>query len=189
MAAEISVFIFWTVFLAALWTNRLWVKSENPISHRLNRLFYPNASSGVTFLEPSVEPMKRTLQLGRFETKSNSQSALRFKRICRAVPLVLIVFSLLMGFPIAQVFAVGALSTTIFILIPRLLVFRAVFKRRSEIERNLSDALDLLILCLEAGLSFDSSLVRVAKEVKRVSSYFSDELMLTNQEILAGESR
>ena len=61
--------------------------------------------------------------------------------------------------------------------------------RRREVAINLADTLDLLVICLEAGLSFEASLLKVAKEQKRSSRILSDELLYTNREILAGKSR
>lgn len=62
-------------------------------------------------------------------------------------------------------------------------------KRQKEIQKALADALDLLVVCVEAGLGLNQALVRVADEIKHISMLLSRELMLVNAEIRAGSPR
>lgn len=62
-------------------------------------------------------------------------------------------------------------------------------RRQTAIERGLSDALDLLVTCVEAGLGLDSSLQRVADEVKLAWPEVSSELRTTFLEVKAGIPR
>jgi tight adherence protein C len=57
-------------------------------------------------------------------------------------------------------FALGLLGY----VLPRFLVARIAAKRREEIQRSLPDAMDLLLLCVEAGLGLNAALVKVAEE-------------------------
>jgi len=61
--------------------------------------------------------------------------------------------------------------------------------RQKELQRTLPDALDLLIVCVEAGLALNQALVRVAEEIRHVSMLTCDELSLVNYEIRAGVPR
>lgn len=61
--------------------------------------------------------------------------------------------------------------------------------RQKEIQRALADALDLLVVCVEAGLALNQALVRVAEEIRHVSAVTSDEMTLVNLEIRAGVPR
>lgn len=56
-------------------------------------------------------------------------------------------------------------------------------KRTVLIRKSLPDALDLLVVCAEAGLTLDSALNRVAKELGRASPELSDEFSLTAIEL------
>ena len=56
-------------------------------------------------------------------------------------------------------------------VLPRFIVARLADKRRSEIQSNLPDAIDLLLLCVEAGLGLNAALVKVAEE----RSYTGDD--------------
>ncbi len=62
-------------------------------------------------------------------------------------------------------------------------------RRQKELQRTLPDALDLLIVCVEAGLALNQALVRVAEEIRHVSTLTSNELSLVNYEIRAGIPR
>ncbi len=62
-------------------------------------------------------------------------------------------------------------------------------KRMTRLQKALPDALDLLVVCVEAGLGLNQALVRVADEIRHVSSELSDELTLVNLEIRSGIER
>ncbi|WP_262694315.1 type II secretion system F family protein [Kordiimonas aquimaris] len=56
-------------------------------------------------------------------------------------------------------------------------------KRTDAIRKGLPDALDLLVVCAEAGLTLDSALNRVAKELQRAAPELSEEFTLTSIEL------
>jgi len=56
-------------------------------------------------------------------------------------------------------------------------------RRKTDIRRALPDALDLLVICAEAGLSLDAALHRVAKEIRRTSAVLADEIEYTCLEL------
>ena len=74
-------------------------------------------------------------------------------------------------------------------VVPGFVIKRKVRKRQTEIRHALADTLDLLVVCVEAGLGLNQALVRVSDEIAHVSSAMSEELMLTNFEIRAGTPR
>lgn len=69
-------------------------------------------------------------------------------------------------------------------------ILQAMIKRRQErLDHALPDILDLLIVCMEAGLSLQATLNRVSDEVRTVSKDMFEELHLTNAELRTGVSR
>ncbi|MBA3584065.1 MAG: type II secretion system F family protein [Gemmatimonadetes bacterium] len=74
-------------------------------------------------------------------------------------------------------------------MLPGYVVKRKIRSRQKEIQKALADALDLLVVCVEAGLGLNQALVRVSSEIEHVSLIMSEELMLTNFEIRAGTPR
>src|SRR5271166_1364865 len=62
-------------------------------------------------------------------------------------------------------------------------------RRQERIRQGLADALDLLVICCEAGCGLDQAINTVARDFKRVHPDLSDELSLLNMETLAGVNR
>lgn len=66
---------------------------------------------------------------------------------------------------------------------PDILVVNAKSKRTEVLRKGLPDALDLLVVCAEAGLTLDSALGRVSKELGRAYPELADEFSLTAIEL------
>ncbi len=80
--------------------------------------------------------------------------------------------------------AAAALGATLFgAYLPDILVHNAAQKRREAIRKSLPDALDLMVICAEAGLSLDATLMRVADEMQKTAPELSDEFSLTGLEL------
>jgi tight adherence protein C len=56
-------------------------------------------------------------------------------------------------------------------------------------QKALPDALDMLVVCVEAGYGLNQALVRVSEEIERVSVVLSEQIALVNLEIRAGTPR
>lgn len=61
-------------------------------------------------------------------------------------------------------------------------------KRQLELRRAMPDALDVLIICLEGGLSFQSSLKRVADEIRSAHPVLGYEFRIVDREVQLGRS-
>ena len=66
---------------------------------------------------------------------------------------------------------------------PDIYVTNATTKRRKEIQNAVPDALDLLVICAEAGQSLDGSLKRVAAELGHMAPALAEEIELTSVEL------
>jgi tight adherence protein C len=66
---------------------------------------------------------------------------------------------------------------------PSLCLRHAIKRRQRKIQRSLPDALDLLVISAEAGLSLDGALTRVAREIGRAAPELADEIGLTAIEL------
>jgi len=62
-------------------------------------------------------------------------------------------------------------------------------RRRKKIFNGLPDALDLLVVCVEAGMGLDAAITRVGEEIRFTDRELSDELRLLNLELRAGKTR
>jgi len=70
--------------------------------------------------------------------------------------------------------------------LPNMVLERIVRRRRREIFETIPDALDLLTVCVEAGLSLERALVKVAGEIHIKSAVLAQELQIVLMEMRAG---
>jgi len=66
---------------------------------------------------------------------------------------------------------------------------KAIANRKDALQRAIPDALDLMVVCVEAGLGLDQAITRVGEEVKRTHPALSEELNLLAMELRTGVSR
>ena len=74
-------------------------------------------------------------------------------------------------------------------LAPSFVLGRLVRRRKGRITDALPDTLDLLVVCVEAGLGLNQALVRVGDEMRHVEPVIADEVNVVNLEIRAGKPR
>jgi tight adherence protein C len=74
-------------------------------------------------------------------------------------------------------------------LLPPAYLARAVRLRQEKIRRALPDALDLLVVCVEAGISLDAAILRVAREMLLAHRDIALELAVVNRKTNAGVRR
>jgi len=73
--------------------------------------------------------------------------------------------------------------------IPRFILKRMIKDRQNRIRLGLPDALDLTVICVEAGLALDQALQRVGQDLGHAHADLSDEFHLVNLELRAGKPR
>lgn len=73
--------------------------------------------------------------------------------------------------------------------LPNVLLNNLISRRQREVFESFPDALDLMTVCVEAGLAMDAALARVAAEIGLKSAVLSDELHLVTLELRAGSSK
>lgn len=73
--------------------------------------------------------------------------------------------------------------------LPRYWVNKRIEKRKTEIIQGFPDALDLMLVCVEAGQSLDQSIIRVGRESRAGYPALADEFDLVAQEVKAGKER
>jgi tight adherence protein C len=74
-------------------------------------------------------------------------------------------------------------------MLPRFVLKRMIKRRQNTLRLALPDALDLLVICVEAGLSLDQALARVGADLEFAHPELSDELQLVGLEMRAGKPR
>ena len=74
-------------------------------------------------------------------------------------------------------------------MLPKYWVTKRVQQRKEEITNGFPDALDMMLVCVEAGQSLDQSINRVAKEIAPGYPALAEELDIVGQETKAGKDR
>ncbi len=77
----------------------------------------------------------------------------------------------------------------LFFFVPEFVLSRIIKKRARRIARGLPDVIDLMVICVDAGLGMDQATVRVAEEMALSHKDMSDELVRLGQEQRAGKPR
>lgn len=104
------------------------------------------------------------------------------------VPILLCLLTLVSGLGSYNAFFY-ILALGLGFVIPDFWLSRRTATRQSRIRRGLPDVLDLLIICIEAGLSMDQATARTATELKLAQPELSDELGIVVLEQRAGRAR
>jgi tight adherence protein C len=105
------------------------------------------------------------------------------------VPLLLCALVLVTGLADLSPFFMYAAALGLGFLAPDFWLGRQIKKRQKLVRRGLPDVLDLLIICIEAGLSLDQATVRTAQELIKAQPALCDELNVVVLEQRAGRPR
>jgi len=79
--------------------------------------------------------------------------------------------------------------TALGFFLPRFVLKRMMRDRQTRIRLGLADGLDLIVICVEAGLALDQAMMRVGEDLKHAHPDLSDEFSLFNLETRAGKPR
>jgi len=105
------------------------------------------------------------------------------------VPLSFCLLALVSGLAHSNAFFVYALALGLGFLAPDFWLGRRIATRQKHIRLGLPDALDLMVICIEAGLSMDQATARTAEELRTAQPAISDELGIVVLEQRAGRAR
>jgi len=86
----------------------------------------------------------------------------------------------------SEVLAIVLITASLGYYLPNIVLARKVARRRRDIFETVPDALDLLTVCVEAGLSLERAMIKVAGEIHIKSVVLAQELQLVLMEMRAG---
>ncbi|MEY4167148.1 MAG: hypothetical protein RIR52_972 [Acidobacteriota bacterium] len=149
----------------------------------------------VELLPPSPQNVRR-LRRRLIQAGYLGENAVTFYRTISLTTFLLT--PILVTFLLTVVLGRGFDSSTIGLILvsfgfglflPSFMLSRSIAKRQQRITRSLPDALDLMVVCVEAGLGLNAALQRVGREMELVEPALAQELSTTNREIMAGRAR
>jgi tight adherence protein C len=94
-----------------------------------------------------------------------------------------------LGRPLGNAFLFICVAFVFGFMLPRYVLTKLIKGRQQRVRWGLADALDLMVVSIEAGLGLNAALVRVGDELKDVHPEISEEFELTNLEIRVGRER
>lgn len=148
------------------------------------------------YLEPADEGQLSEVRARLLRAGYRSRSAVRIFYLARAglavglVTFCLLVIGLTTEQPDpARLVIVSALAGVFGYIAPSWWVSRRRQQRQREMQDGFPDALDLMLVCVEAGQSLDQSIVRVAAEVREAHGALSEEFQIISAEMRAGKDR
>jgi tight adherence protein C len=150
------------------------------------------------FLEPQDEEEYSAVQLKLIQAGYHGKNAVRMYNFAQfALGLGLLAIGVLMAVIKSGDADVTTQSMVLTVLVPagigymapKYWITRRVEMRKEEITNGFPDALDLMLVCVEAGQSLDQSIVRVAREIRAGFPALADEFEIVSYEIKAGKDK
>ena len=109
--------------------------------------------------------------------------------IYTALKMLLPVFAIAAGSFFSNMFTAIVVGSLAGFFGPDLILSNLISRRQDSIRCALPDALDLLVICMEAGLGIDQAMVRVGDEIRLTSPPLAEEFQIINREQRAGKPR
>jgi tight adherence protein C len=110
-----------------------------------------------------------------------------------ALPAVLVVLAVVYGkvagIASKAIFLIVLAAGIVGFLLPDFALRWKIRKRQEEITDSLPDALDLLVVCVEAGLGLNAAFIKITEEFQLSSPALSEEFDIVNREMVAGKPR
>ena len=162
-------------------------------------------NSPVTMMaERMAEPMNRIVPISAVEAQKLQKQLLQAgyrspdaAMVFRAIQITLIVAMpslvttacFILDRPLNNFVVLGGFGAAIGFYLPRMTLRSKIKNRQQRITWALADALDLMVIAVEAGLGLNAALNRIGQELRNVHPDMHYELELVNLEIRVGRSR
>jgi tight adherence protein C len=105
------------------------------------------------------------------------------------LPLILLAIVLITGLYRWNPFFILAATALVGYMLPELWLVSRIRARQHKLRLAVPDGLDLLVICVEAGLGLDQALLRVSEELHITHPELSDELQIVTSEMRLGKAR
>jgi tight adherence protein C len=203
MALILAVLIFVTIALAIFAFGAAAYAPSSILGSRLRSLSWqrPQVQEKPAIkerIEQALDPFSKALPLSPTDTNRTRgwliQAGYRESRHLTVYQGIRVLFALA-GF--ATVLVISGLNSPLLLVgvtglgffIPRFFLKRMINDRQLRIRLGMPDALDLTVICVEAGLALDQAMMRVGEDLRHAHPDLADEFYLMNLELRAGKPR
>jgi tight adherence protein C len=202
MALVLAIILFLTIALVVFSFGAAAYAPSSVLGSRLRSLSWQKTALQEKpalreRFEQALDPLSRALPLSPSEVSRTRawliQAGLREGRHLSAYVASRVLLAFL---GLVVVLAAGASSPMLLVGIPALGFFlprfalkRMIAQRQRRITLGLPDALDLTVICVEAGLALDQAMMRVGEDLNHAHPELSEEFHLVNLEMRAGKPR
>ena len=151
-----------------------------------------------SFLEPQNEQQYSEVKMKLLQAGYRSRDAVRYYHFAQ---FALGILGIILGVIYFIIFKASQDPTTkqtlmsilgpggVGYMVPKYWVTKRQQARQEEITDGFPDALDMLLVCVEAGQSLDQSIVRVARELRASYPALADEFQIISHEMKAGKDK
>ena len=219
MLLIIAISTFVCISLGMLGVYWLLYKPQSAATERLRRLggkeggiatpggqaaVIPEDSPATDIAQRLANPLNKLLPPSATEAKNlqkklmhagfRSQEAPIIYRAIQLIsmagfPLLVAGACAIMARPLASALIYIILAFVVGFILPRFFLGRITKNRQRELRWGLADALDLMVVSVEAGLGLNAAMLKVSSELKEVHSAIATEFELANLEIRVGRDR
>ena len=217
MIIIIAISTFVAISLGMLGVYWLLYKPQSAATERLRRLgskdvaggnvqsvVLPDESSAADLAQRLAQPLNKLLPPSATEARKLQKQLMHAGYRSAEAPIVFRAIQLasMAGFPlgVAGVCALTArplgnaliyiiLAFIVGFFLPRYFLGRAIRNRQRELRWGLADALDLMVVSVEAGLGLNAAMMKVSTELRDVHYPIAIEFELANLEIRVGRER
>ena len=184
------------------------VPGKVKIAGRLSRLLGPDVPVEETeFSAKQKERLENTLaSIGKLVSSTKSQSSKTQLLMVRAgyrsseavwamrgvkvlMPVILVALVFFTGLFLLSPLLIFGAALLLGYLLPDIWLTWRIRARQHRLRLALPDGLDLLVICVEAGLGLDQALARVSQELRFAHPDLTEELQVVNLEMRVGKTR
>jgi tight adherence protein C len=203
MALVLTIILFLTIVLVVFSFGAAAYAPSSVLGSRLRALGWqrakePEKPAFKERLEQALDPFSKAIPLSPSEVSRTRRWLIQAgyreprhltvyvgSRLATALFALVLVFAVSgVGSPLLMI-GVGGFG----FFLPRFMLKRLIKGRQQRIKLGLPDALDLTVICVEAGLALDQALMRVGQDLHHAHPELSDEFHLVNLEMRAGKPR
>lgn len=197
-----------TAFLLALGASLLFISVTDPVRRRLGRIageVEPEHKT-VAHILHALEPINKYLLPTREAERSHMERRLAFAgfrsqnalavfystKAALAILFLCVTLAFAAWLPklsTVQLFILALFAAFVGMVLPNLMLGHLVKRRQKHLRDAFPDALDMLVVCVEAGLGLTASIQRVAEELRFSHPELASELALVTAAMRAGVDR